>query len=192
MFAPPNLLSNLCRGIATTKQGGTERLGESVDQYALRISSPFTRLLAESQRNAPFDKSPEIFAWKRLKIAVFENGCRRSESRKHGKIPLTPSARDRAYKNASNNLQGVNATILSSVVSTPPPPLKNQLETRLHDVQATIASLVEAPAPPKHHKRGRSKTERRAAQGRQDSSVSRWDKSSSTAKFARVTRPKHV
>ena len=48
MFVPPNLLSNLRRQIATIKQGGTEHPGESVDQSALRISSLFTRLLAES------------------------------------------------------------------------------------------------------------------------------------------------
>ena len=31
MFAPPNLLSNVCRKIATVRQGGIEHLGESVD-----------------------------------------------------------------------------------------------------------------------------------------------------------------
>ena len=99
------------------------------------------------------------------------------------------SARDRARKYASNTLHGVNATNLSSVVSTPSLPLKNQLEMRLDDVQAAIASLVEAPTPPKHHKCGRSITERRAAQDRQDRSVSRRDRSSSKTKSTRVTRP---
>ena len=53
MFAPPNLLSNLCIEIATVRQGGTEHLVKSVDQCALRISSLFTLLLAESKRTAP-------------------------------------------------------------------------------------------------------------------------------------------
>ena len=56
-----------------------------------------------------------------------------------------------------------------------------QLETRLDDVQATISSLVEMP----NHKRGRSKTERRAAHVRQDNRVSRRDKSSSKGKSTR-------
>ena len=40
MFAPPNLLSNLCRQIATMKQGDTEHPRKSVDQYALRVFFP--------------------------------------------------------------------------------------------------------------------------------------------------------
>ena len=75
---------------------------------------------------------------------------------------------------------------MSSIVLTPKTPLKNQLETRLDDVQATIASLVEAP---KHHKRGRSKTERRATHDRRDNSGPRLYKSSSKDKPTRVTRP---
>ena len=55
------------------------------------------------------------------------------------------SARDGARKHASNNLYGGNATNLSSGVSSPTTTLTNQLETRLDDVQATIASVVEAP-----------------------------------------------
>ena len=85
----------------------------------------------------------------------------------------------------SNNLRGVNAINWSSVVSTPLPPLKNQLDTRLDDVLATIASLVEVPK----HKRDRSKTERRAIHVRQDNKVSRRDKSSSKGKsIRRVTQ----
>ena len=74
-------------------------------------------------------------------------------------------------------------------MSTPTTSLKTQLETRLDDVQATIASsLVEAP---KHHKLGRSKTERRAAHVRQDNSVSRCDKTNSSKgkSTRRVTQP---
>ena len=74
IFAPSNRLSNLCREITTVKNGGTEDLGESVEQYALYISSIFIRLLAESKRTAPSNQSPQLFVWKRLKIAVFENG----------------------------------------------------------------------------------------------------------------------
>ena len=71
------------------------------------------------------------------------------------------SARDRARKHASINLHGVNVTNLSSVVSASRS-LKNQLETRLDNVQATIASLVGAPTPPRQQKRGRSESERQA------------------------------
>ena len=69
---------------------------------------------------------------------------------------------------------------LSSVVSTPTTPLENQLETCLDEVQATIASLVEAS---KHHKHGCSKTECRATHSRLDDSLPRRDKSSSKGKF---------
>ena len=43
-------------------QDDTEHPGESVDQYALRISSLFTTILAESARTAPLNKSTQIFA----------------------------------------------------------------------------------------------------------------------------------
>ena len=99
------------------------------------------------------------------------------------------SARNRACKHAFTNLHGVNATNLFSVVSTPPSPLKPQLETRLDDVQATTVSLVEAPAPRRNHKRGRSKTERRANQSRQDNSVSRRGRSRCKAKAAADQTP---
>ena len=123
-----------------------------------------------------------MFAWERLKIAVFGNGLLTSitnEQVRENHVCTFASARDTACKHASNNLHGTNSTSSSSVVSTPSPLLQFQLETRLDDVQATIASLVEAP---KHHKRGRSKTERRATHGSQDSSVSRRDKSSNKGK----------
>ena len=162
MFAPPNVLANLCREIATLRHNDEKHPGEEVDQYALRISSLFTRLLAESARTTPPGKSALNFAWNRLKIAAFENGLLASiriEQIREDTAHSFASARDRALKLASNNLHGVNATNLSSIVPTPPPPLKNQLKTRLEDVQATIASPVEAPAPTRHYKRGRSKTE---------------------------------
>ena len=183
MFAPPNLLSNSCRETAPIKQGGTEHPGESVGQYALRISSLFNRLLAESHRTAPSKKSPNIFAWERLKTYDFENGFLpsiRNERVREDSAHSFALARDRARKHASNNFHGTSTTNLYSVVSTPTIPLKNQLETRPDDVQATIASLVDEP---KHHKRGRSKTKRRATHVRQD-------KRSSKGKFTnRVTRP---
>ena len=53
MFAPPNLLANLCREIATLRQSDEKHPGENVDQYALRISSLFTRLLTEAARTTP-------------------------------------------------------------------------------------------------------------------------------------------
>lgn len=78
-------------------------------------------------------------------------------------------------------------TNVSSVVSTAP--LKNQLETRLDNVQATIASLVDAPAS-RQPKRGRSKTDRRAAAGRQDNKPSRRERSASKGKSSSGgTRP---
>ena len=73
MFAPPNLLANLCRDIATLRQRDEKHPGENVDQYA-RISSLFTGLLTEAARTRPIEKSSHTFAWERLKIAVFENG----------------------------------------------------------------------------------------------------------------------
>ena len=91
------------------------------------------------------------------------------------------SAINKARKHAPNNLHVFNATNSSLIVSTLPPP-KHHLETRLDDVQAIIASLIEAPAPSMHHKRGRSKTERRPTQGRHDNSASKRDRSSSKAK----------
>ena len=191
MFSPPNLLANLCREIATLRQSDEKYPGENVDQYALRISSLFTRLLAEAARTTPPTKSVQMFAWERLKIAAFENGLLpsiRIEQIREDPANSFASARDRACKHVPNSLHGVNATNLSSVVPTPPP-LKNQMETRLDDVQATIASLVEAPAPPRHQKRGRSKTERRATHGRRDNSASRRKRSSSKAKATRSTRP---
>ena len=190
MFAPPNLLANLCRDIATLWQRDEKHPGENVDQYALRISSLFTRLLTEAARTTPIGKSPQIFARERLKIAVFENGLLpaiRLEQIREDPAHSFASARDRARKHASNNLHGVNVSNLSSVVSTSPA-LKTQLETRLDNVQATIASIIDAPTPPWKQYRGRSKSERQATQGRRDSSLSRR-KNSGKQKTPRSTRP---
>ena len=188
MFAPPDLLTNLCLEIATLRQSDEKHPGENVGQYALRISNLFTRLLTEAARTTSPTKSAQSFAWERLKIVVFENGSIppiRIEQIREDPANSFASARDRARKYASNNLHGVNATSLSSVRSTAP--LENQLETRLDDVQATIVSLEEAPASPRH--RGRSKTERQATRGRQDNSASKRDRSSGKAKATRSTRP---
>ena len=157
---------------------------------ALRISSLFTRLLTEAARTTPIGKSPQIFAWERLTIAVFENGLLpaiRLEQIREDPAHSFASARDRARKHASNNLHGVNVSNLSSVVSTSPA-LKTQLETRLDNVQATIASIIDAPTPPLKQHCGRSKSERQATQGRRDSSLSRG-KTSGKQKTPRSTRP---
>ena len=116
MFAPPNPLSNLCCGIATIHQGGKEHPRESVDQYTLRTSSLFARLLAEPQRTASSNKLPEHFAWERLKIAVFENGLLPSiiiEQMREDPARTFASARDRARKHVSNNFHDLNATNVS-------------------------------------------------------------------------------
>ena len=150
MFAPPNLLANLCRDIATLRQRDEKHPGENVDQYALRISSLFTRLLTEAARTRPMEKSSHTFAWEKLKIAVFENGLLpviRLEQIREDPAHSFASASDRARRHASNNLHGVNVSNLSSVASTSPT-LKTQLETRLDNVQATIASIIDAPTPP--------------------------------------------
>ena len=189
MFAPPNLLANLCREIATLRQSDEKHPGGNVDQYALRISSLFTKLLTEATLTTPPGKSAQIFASERLKIAVFENGLLpaiRLEQIREDPANSFASARDRARKHASNNLHGVNVTNLSSVLSTTPS-LKNQLATRLDNVQASIDSLVEAPTPPRKQKCGRSKSERQATQGRRDNSASRRERSSSKAKTPRST-----
>ncbi|CAM9536871.1 unnamed protein product [Ascophyllum nodosum] len=114
-FAPTNLLANLCREIATLRQSDEKHPGENVDQYALRISSLFTRLLTEAARTTPPGKSAQICAWERLKIAVFENGLLpaiRLEQIRGYPANSFASARDRARKRASNNLHGVNVTNL--------------------------------------------------------------------------------
>ena len=98
-----------------------------------------------------------MFAWERLKHAVFENGLLppiNNEQVRKDPVRASVPARGRARKHASNNLHRINSTTLSSVVSPPTLPLKHQLETRLDNVQATIASLVDAS---KHHERGRSR-----------------------------------
>ena len=190
MFAPPNLLANLCRDIATLRQRDEKHPGENVDQYALRISSLFTRLLTEAARTIPIGKSPQFFAWERLKIAVFENGLLpaiRLEQIRENPAHSFASARDRAQKHVSNNLHGVNVSNLSSVVSTSPA-LKTQLETRLDNVRAIIVSIIDAPTPPRKQHRGRSKSERQVTQGRRDSSSSRG-KSNGKQKTPRSTRP---
>ena len=123
MFAPPTLLANLCRAIVTLRQRDGKHPGENVDQCALRISSLFTRLLTEAARTTPIGKSPQFFAWERLKIAVFENGLLpaiRLEQIREDPAHSFASARDRARKHASNNLHGVNVSNLPSVVSTSP------------------------------------------------------------------------
>ena len=191
MFAPPNLLAYLCQEIATLRQSDEKHPGENADQYALRISSLFTRLLTEAARTTSPGKSAQIFAWERLKIAVFENGLLPAiilEQIREDPAQSFAPARDRARKHASNNLHGVNVTNLSSVESTPPA-LKTQLETQLDNVQTTIASLIEAPTPPTKQNRGRSKSERQATHERRDNSGSRPERSSSRAKTPRSTRP---
>ena len=100
-------------------------------------------------------RAVQCFACEQLKVAVFKNRLIlsiRTEQIRENLANSFASARNRACKHASTNLHGVNATNLFSVVSTPPSPLKTQLETRFDDVQATIVSLVEALAPPRHHK----------------------------------------
>ena len=189
MFAPPNLLANLCRDIATLRQRDDKHPGENVDQYALRISSLFARLLTEAARTRPIEKSSHTFAWEILKIAVFENGLLpaiRLEQIREDPAHSFAAARDRARKHASNNLHGVNVSNLSSVARTSPA-LKTQLETRLDDVQATIASIIDAPTPPRKQHRGRSKSERPATQSRRDNSTSRAK--SNGKKASRTTRP---
>ena len=165
MFAPPNLLANLSREIVTLRQSDEKHPGEIEDQYALRFCSLFTRLLAEAARTTLPRRNPLRFLLGRdLKIAVFENELLpliRIEQIPEDSANSFASASDRARKHASNNLHGVNATNLSSIVSTPPT-LKNQLETQFDNVQATIALLVEAPALPRQQKRGRSRLERQA------------------------------
>ena len=74
MFAPLYILANLCREIAKLRQSDEKYSGENIDQYALRISSLFTRLFAEAARTTPPTKSAQSFAWERLKIAVFKAG----------------------------------------------------------------------------------------------------------------------
>ena len=189
MFAPPKLLANLCRDIATLRQRDEKHPGENVDQYALRISSLFTRLLTEAARTTPIGKSPSTFACERLKIALFENGLLpaiRLEQIRENSAHSFASARDRARKHASNNLHGVNNPNLSSVASTSPA-LKTQLETRLDNVQATTASIIDAPTPPRKQHRGRSKSERQTTQGRRDNSSSRGKNNGK--KTPRATRP---
>ena len=193
MFAPPNLLAKLCREIATLRQSDEKYPEENIDQYALRISSLFTRLLTEAVRTTSLGKSPQIFALERFKIDIFENGLLpaiRVEQIREDPAHSFASARGRARRHASNNLHGINVTNLSSVVSTPPA-RKTQLETQLDNVQATIASLIGAPTPPTKQNRGRSKSERQATQGRRDNnSVSRrYRSSSSRVKTPRSTRP---
>ena len=147
---------------------------------------PLQRRLVQPNPLTP-EHAVDFFACERLKVAVFGNKLIlsiRTEQIRENLSNSFASARNQACKHASTNLHGVNATNLFSVVSTPPSPLKTQLETRLDDVQATIVSLVEAPAPPRNHKRGRSKTERRANQSRQGNSVSRRGRSRCKAKAA--------
>ena len=124
MFFPPNLLAHLCREIATLRQSDEKHPGENVDQYALRISSLFTRLLAEATRTTPPTVSAQIFTWERLEVAVSENRLLSSiiiEQIREDPAHSFASVRYRARKHTSNNLHGVNATNLSSVVSTPLP-----------------------------------------------------------------------
>ena len=99
MFAPPNLLENLCQEIAILRQSDKQHPGENIDQYALRISSLFTRLLTETARTTPLGKSPQIFAWERLKIDVFEKGLLpaiRVEQIREDPAPSFASARDKS------------------------------------------------------------------------------------------------
>ncbi|CAN0008564.1 unnamed protein product, partial [Ascophyllum nodosum] len=63
----------------------------------------------------------------------------------------------------------------------------SMLETRLDDVQATIASIIDAPTPPRKQHRGRSKSERPATQGRRENSTSRAKNNGKKA--SRTTRP---
>ena len=161
MFSPPNYLTNLCRKTATVGQGDKKHLRETVDQYALCITSVSTRLLGESKRTAPPTESPEFFTWKRKKITVFENGFLPAIRKKQVREDLVrtfAAIRDQACKSyASNDLNSVSTTPLSSAVSVRTPILENQLEAYLDEVQATVASLMDRP---KYQTRGRSKTER--------------------------------
>ena len=63
----------------------------------------------------------------------------------------------------------------------------SMLEIRLDNVQATIASTIDAPTPPRKH-RAVSKSERQVTQGRRDSSSSRG-KNNGKQKTPRSTRP---
>ena len=77
---------------------------------------------------------------------MFENALRpsiRNEQVREDSVRTFAAAR--AHKHASHNVHDVNTTHLSSVVSAPTQFLKNQFETRLDKVHATVTSLVEGP-----------------------------------------------
>ena len=187
MFAPPKLLSNLCRETATVRHGGKEHLGESVDQYAFCISSLFTRLLAVSKPTASSTQKSEMFAWECLKLAVFENELLpsiRHEQERRDPVRTFAAARDGSRNHVSNIWDGANSINLSSVVSTPAPILKHQVETRLEVVQGTFVSLVEVS---KYHRRGRSKPERRTIHGCLKNSVPQSNMNNSKGNSTRAT-----
>ena len=107
-------------------------LEKCVHQYALRINSVFTGLFDESKLAASSTPSPDIFCLGTSEVAVFENRLPpliRNEQVREDSVRTFAAARDRAHKHASNNLHGVSTIHVSSVVSTPTPVLKNELES---------------------------------------------------------------
>ena len=92
MFAPPNLLANFCREIATLRQSNEKHPGESVDQYAFRIISLFTGLYTEAARTTPRISPPRFFIGSDWRLLFLETGyCHRSESNKYERTLLTRS-----------------------------------------------------------------------------------------------------
>ena len=70
LFAPANRISLLARDVMTLQATSDE----TVDEYALRVSQAYSRLLAEAERTAPPNTNSYKHAFNQALIASFENG----------------------------------------------------------------------------------------------------------------------
>lgn len=70
LFAPPERIHNLARNVATLEA----KANESVDEYSLRVSQAYARMLAEAERTVPPNMTAYEHVFNKSMIASFENG----------------------------------------------------------------------------------------------------------------------
>ena len=175
LFAPANRISLLARDVMTLQA----KSDESVDEYALRVSQAYSRLLAEAERTAPPNTSSYEHAFNQALIASYENGLQpeiRVEMIREDASQSFMASKARARKHEANKLRSAaspSSTAVSSLYH--PPQLEDvaaRLEQRLDRLEGQADQHVASVQRSRDHGRsgGGDKRPRSQSRGpRQDS-----------------------
>ena len=116
LFAPANRISLLARDVMTLQA----KSDEPVDEYALRVSQAYSRLLAEAERTAPPNTNSYEHAFNQALIASFENGWQpeiRLEMIREDASQSFMASKARARKHEANKLRSAASPSSTSVSS---------------------------------------------------------------------------